>query len=633
MIAAVAVILAVVIIVPVAYLTLPPTAKNVAKAGMPLNADLIPKFVNQLTGPLPVFKPTVTTDPITGNITGYSYSVTAKQQMQRVLPAPYPETPVFAFGGDAYDPVTGASLGTVYSVPGPTFQTIRGVPVEITWINGITVPEMLPVDPTLHWANPNNISSAVIANTAFPPGYPGAQASVPLVVHLHGAEVQSSSDGNPEAWYTADGKHGPAYNTTRTTTNNSAVYSYPNQQQATTLWYHDHSLGLTRINVLSGLAGLYLISDRNDTVNASMPQGKYDMPLVISDRAFYDNGSLLLSPDGVNPTIHPYWGPEFFGNVTCVNGKAWPNMDVDQGQYRFRITDISNARFYTLSMSNGMSFKLIGSDGGYMKTAVNLTELTVAPAERAEILVDFSALAPGTKVVLMNSANAPFPGGDPVDPNNTAVVMQFTVKASAGHNAAVLPQNLNPTLTGAFPNLPSPVKTRNLTLVEIAGDGGPLASLLNGQMWDAPVSETPTLGTTEDWRIIDGTEDAHPIHIHLIQFQVVSRQTLNIERYMENWTMVNGAPPFMNATIDVNFTPYLTGSPRGPEPYEQGWKDTIQVLPGEVTVLRMRFAPVDYANSTTYPFDATSGPGYIWHCHILDHEDNEMMRPYVVRAA
>ena len=297
-------------------------------------------------------------------------------------------------------------------------------------------------------------------------------------------------------------------------------------------------------------------------------------------------------------------------------------MDVKQGQYRLRIVDGSNSRFYQLSFSNGMSFIQIGSDGGYLKTSVPETSKLISPGERIDILVDFSNVAAGQKIILQNTLEKA------AGYTTVGHVMQFTVNGQAGFAAKQLPADLNPPSPGSFPTLPSPDKTRILTLADIGGENGSNMMLLDGQEWSAPVSETPKLGSTEDWVIVNPTMDAHPIHIHLIQFQVVSRQTLNFD-YLSEWTRVNGGnPPFKNATVNVsNLSNYLIGSPSATSPSEQGWKDTVIVNSGEVVTIRARWAE---QNGNAFPFDATVGPGYVWHCHLLEHEDNEMMRPYTV---
>jgi len=596
-----------------------------------LNPLSIPKYVNQLTGPPPVWIPKEVRDVTSGDIIGQNYSIEMTESVQQILPSPLPKTPIWCYAGEAMDAVSGEPLGYVKSSPAASFEATKGIPVNVEWINNISGPEMFAVDPTIHWADPNGIGMTLAPYPSFPPGFPAAQQPVPLVPHLHGGEVQSTSDGNPLAWFTVDGKHGPAYSTASPAPANAAIDNYPNSQPATTLWYHDHALGVTRINVMSGLAGFYLLRDPNDPIATLLPSGKYEVPLAIQDRTFNSDGSFWFPSDGVNPDIHPYWSPEFFGNAIMVNGLAWPNMNVDRGQYMFRVLDGSNARFYTLSFSNGMRFTVIGTDGGYLKSPVVVNKLTIAPGERYVILADFSGLAPGTKVQLTNTAKAPFPSGRPPQGSTTGQIMQFTVTNEIGLEPATLPMVLNPTLAGSFPSLPAPSKTRILTLYEDEGPEGPLGVYLNGQMWDAPVSETPTLGSTEEWQIVDMTMDAHPIHLHLVQFQVVSRQRLDTRAYQNDWLSLNGEPPYMDTPEELSYTAYLQGKPQPASPVEQGWKDTVQMYPGEVTIVRIRWAPID--GSQAYPFDATVGPGYVWHCHILDHEDNEMMRPYVVLAS
>ncbi|WP_440951372.1 multicopper oxidase family protein [Methanosphaerula subterraneus] len=588
-----------------------------------LDPMTIPKYVNQIDGPPPEYVP----------VSGNTYEVNATEFTEQILPAGFPTTKVWGYGGLARDTVTGQFLGFVRNSPGPSFNVTRGTQITVKWINELTGNHMFAVDPTLHWANPNNMSMMpTLPWNLFPPGFTDAQRNVPLVTHVHGAEVQSTSDGHPDAWWTANGTQGMAYNTAQATESNAAVFQYPNAQQAATIWYHDHALGITRINVMSGLAGFFLLRDPSNPVDAVLPTGKYDMPIAIQDRTFNADGSLYFPTVGLNPTIHPYWQPEFFGNTIMVNGKVWPNMNVDQGTYRLRLLDGSNARFYTLSFSNKMAFTQIASDGGYLKTPATLTELTMAPGERAEILVDFSKLAPGTKVILTNTAKAPTPRGAPADPQTTGQIMQFTVTANPGPAFPTLPATLNPTLNGTFPNLPAPTTTRFLTLQEVMGAAGPTEILLDGKKWMAPVSENPTNGTTEDWVIINPTADTHPIHLHLVQFQLVSRQAFQVKKYQTDWMALNGMPPLpLTATvITPNIVQYLQGKATGPLPSELGWKDTIQMKPGEVTRIRVRFASQD---GTSYPFDPSVGPGYVWHCHIIDHEDNEMMRPYLVQPS
>ena len=642
----------------------------------------IPKFVNQLTGSPPVYQPVNIYDSITGELIRQEYTVYMEDDidgqpiLQQILPATtiaglptgFPATRIWGYAGNVYSPNPAYPDG-VYSVsaPGASFEATRGVPIQVTWVNNIDNPNMFPVDPTLHWANPTNIPMELAMEHAmmgmsptYPPGYDGtvdtmtnpegwdAQSIVPAVAHLHGGEVSSWYDGGPDSWFTNTGILGPTYYKEDQpedliASENSVLYRYPNAQPATTLWYHDHALGITRTNVMSGLAGFYLLRDPADPIAQYLPSGKYEVPLAIQDRTFNLDGSFYFDTVGINPE-HPYWTPEFFGNTVMVNGLVWPNMMVDQGLYRLRLLDGSNARFYTLSFSNGMPFTVIGSDGGYLRAPALVTKLTIAPGERYDVLVDFRGLPAGTKVTLTNTAKAPFPNGAPATGNTVGQIMQFEVTGTVAPALDPLPAILNADLSAGFPSLaPASVTNRRiLTLTEVMGPGGPLEILLDGQKWANPVSERPVYGTTEEWIIVNPTADTHPIHLHLVQFQLVSRQRFDVNGYMAEWSMLNMGistntmdsmmPPYSEEPQDVaSLAKYLKSNPKPASLAEQGWKDTVQMNPGEVTIIRVKFAPID--GDALYPFDPTEGPGYVWHCHIIDHEDNEMMRPYEVVEA
>ena len=617
----------------------------------------IPKFVNQLTGPPPVYTPTNVTD-CNGKVIRQDYCVDMDENTQQILPSmdfgtgtiETKLTSVFGYGGQAQDAVTGAPLGYVLNSPGPSFKVTKDLPSRVTWSNLITSSHPFAVDPTLHWANPNNVPMPTAPFEPFPPGYSSAQSPVPAVPHLHGGEVPPQSDGGPDAWWTNGGIQGPGFNTVSSTNSYSAVYDYPNINQESTIWYHDHALGITRLNVMSGLAGFYFVKDASSTTGAVLPTGKYDMPLAIQDRSFLTNGSFNFPSTGVQPAVHPYWIPEFFGDTIMVNGLVWPNMDVDQAAYRFRLLDGSNARFYTLSFvanpgtpsETVLPFTQIASDGGYLTAPVPLTELTFAPGERAEVLVDFSGLPAGTTVLLKNTANENFPNGAPVNPDTVGQIMQFTVGANTGPSAPTLPTPLNPTLP-TFPTLTTANKNRTLTLIEILDQvtDVPLELLVDGQQWVAPAYEVVKAGDTEDWLFFNPTADSHPIHTHLTQVQLISRQPFNDTAYLADWLALNGGTlPLTAPTQNLqNLNDYFTGPAVGPSTTEEGWKDTVMMHPGEATLVRIRFAPTEAPVTGSgaptpgvnpYPFDPTADPGYVYHCHIIDHEDNEMMRPLLV---
>jgi FtsP/CotA-like multicopper oxidase with cupredoxin domain len=592
---------------------------------IPLDPKLIPKFTNELLIP-PVYKPKKIKNPETGEIISYNYIVSISSFEQQLLPSCFPKTKVWGYEGTVKDYCSGKTINNFQSSPGATFEAVRGIPINVQWINNIKTSHPLPVDPTLHWADPNNLGMIMPDDVpSFPPGLPLAQKPVPIVTHLHGGEVHSVFDGHPDTWFTFKEKiKGPEFV--------ASLYQYPNTQPPTTLWYHDHGLGITRLNVLMGLAGFYILRDMNNPLDHPgniLPKKQYEIPLVIQDRSFNTDGSFNFSAVGDNPDIHPYWQPEFFGDVIMVNGRVWPNFNVERHQYRFRILNGSNARFYNLKFSNDMEFIQIGSDGGYLPEPVKLNSLLLAPAERADILVDFSCITSKTKIVLENTANAPFPDGDTPDPDTVGSVMCFTVIDSDCKKPKKLPKKLN-----CIPQLVPDVAERTLVLIEVEGPNGPAEVLLNGQKWSAPISELPIVGSTQIWELVNLTADTHPIHLHLVQFQLVNRQPFRTNDYNNDWLTLNGEPPFDHPTKVLSVNSYLDGPAIPPSPNETGWKDTIRANPNEVTRIIVRFAPQDVDSvkpgENLFPFNPASGPGYVWHCHILDHEDNEMMRPYKI---
>jgi spore coat protein A, manganese oxidase len=606
---------------------------------LPLDPTTIPQFVNQLTKP-PVHVPVGTQrEPKTGNNLPL-YEVHEKTIQAQLLPPGFPTTKVYAYGGRVNFSEIGQppNIQTAFTVPGPTFEAVRDQRIFVHYVNDLDGDLMFPVDPTIMGANVNNARIPTPPFQPFPPGNEQFQAPIPTVAHLHGGVTPSDSDGYPEAWFTkGELRKGPAFT--------SSTFEYFNAQLPTTLWYHDHTLGMTRLLVAAGLAGTYLIRDNNDPIAPLLPSRQFEVPLMLSDRAFNTDGSIHFTQVGDNPGIHPYWDPEYFGDTILVNGKVWPNLKVERRQYRFRIVDGSNARFYNLKLSNGMPFIQIGGDGGYLPAPVTLTEKLIAPAERVDILIDFSNVQPGTKIILQNTANAPFPGGDPVDPGTTGTVMQFEVVGSKPVRPKPLPATLItiPTLVET-PNIGNP---KLFTLNEQESDtGDPVAVLIDGQHFDADITEVPRVGTTESWYFQNLTEDAHPIHIHLVEFQLEDRQDIDKDRFKAYWESLNGSTlPLNHPTVRANvntpvFDPatgtvhdFLTGPSQPPSPSESGWKDTFVAHPGQVTRVRLRIAPQDAKEAdlvpgrNPFPFDPTAGPGYVWHCHILDHEDNDMMRP------
>ncbi|MFZ3217539.1 MAG: multicopper oxidase [Candidatus Acidiferrales bacterium] len=463
------------------------------------------------------------------------------------LKIPYFRIPMKAFDTQIHRGVQPTRMWGFSSVfPGPTFDVRSGQEILVEWVNELPPKHFLPIDHTLGGAGKN-------------------QPEVRAVVHLHGAKAPPESDGYPEDWI-VPGK--------------SALYHYPNQQDAAMLWYHDHAMGINRLNIFAGLVGSYILRDSVEDA-LHLPSGKYEIPLVICDRMFDKDGQLYypVSDDPGAP-----WIPEFFGDAYLVNGKLLPFLDVEPRQYRFRVLNASNGRFYRLLLSNKQSFHAIGTDQGLLDAPVQLKKIVIAPGERLDLLVDFSAHA-GEKIVVQ----------DDVLP-----IMQFRVAVAAAapgvQAASVLPPLLRP-----VPKLAesSAVKTRMLSLDEIDDlVQNPVRMLLNGSRWDAPVTENPLLDTTEIWTLINPTDDSHPIHLHLVRFQIRDRRRFQTFAYLTQ--------------REIKFT----GPAVPPDPAEAGWKDTVRAEPGMVTRIIVHFE--GYAGR------------YVWHCHILEHEDNEMMRPYQV---
>jgi spore coat protein A len=481
--------------------------------------------------------------------------------------------------------------------PGRTFVVQKDQPIDVRWTNdlvdgnGNPLPHLLPVDTTLHWADPA--------------GWP--ESGVPLVTHVHGGHSESASDGIPEAWFTPGfAQTGPDWK--------KQIYHYDNDQEAGTIWYHDHAMGITRLNVYAGLAGFYIIRDQTDTGQADNPLGlpayPYEALLAIQDRTFTSDGQLFYESEPEEegePT--PSVEPESFGDVLLVNGTAWPYMNVEPRKYRLRLVNGSDSRFLNMwitpgdAAGSGPVIQQIGTDDGFLYQPAAVSHLTLAPGERADVIVDFAQFA-GQTLILRNNAKAPFPKGETVDPRTTGRIMAFRVGSQAVQDDSVVPATLRPGPITA----PGPVaRTRKLILFEGTDEFGRLETHLgtaaDGALdFDDPVTETPTVGTTEVWEIYNETADTHPIHLHLVSFLVLNRQRF------QGTVGPNGE------LSDIK----LIGGARPPAPNEAGWKDTVQMRPGEVTRIVMTF---------------TRAGLYVWHCHILSHEDHEMMRPLEVISA
>lgn len=448
--------------------------------------------------------------------------------------------------------------------PGPLFDVKQGRAINVKWENKLPSKHILPIDKSIHHLD--------------------SEPEVRTVTHLHGGVTLPDSDGYPEAWYTRDFREvGPYFE--------REVYHYANNQRALTMWYHDHAMGITRLNVYAGLVGMYILRGKQEE-RLPLPKGDFEIPLILLDRSFNEDGSLsyprqpVQDPDSPilpDPSIQPF----FIGGTNLVNGKVWPYLEVEPRKYRFRILNAANTRTYELYLDSGDPFYQIGSDGGLLRKTVSLEHLTLIPAERADVIIDFSNHK-GKTVHLKNDLG---PDADPTD--ETDDVMQFIVKTTCtSEDHSKIPIHLS-----NIPSLKSNQITtiRNLKLSSIPDEYDRPVFLLNNKLWSDPVTENPTLNETEIWSFINVTDFPHPIHIHLIQFQVLNRQSFDIDLYNETNKIV------------------FTGPPMPPLSNEYGWKDTVSAPPGQFTRIIVKFSP--------------HTGRYVWHCHILEHEDYDMMRP------
>jgi spore coat protein A len=606
----------------------------------------IPKFVTPLVKP-----------PAMPNSGANQYSIAVTQFSQQILPPGLKPTTVWSYASTT-------NLAGTRNYPAFTIEATRGTPITVTWINGLKdingsfLPHLLPVDPTLHWANPPKGTNPSVNGagtrdsrptfTTTPGRYTGP---VPIVTHVHGMErVEDSSDGYAEAWFLPAASNIPEgfategtwYNFFKTKSGlnwapGTATFRYPNSQRPSTVWYHDHTLGMTRLNVYAGPAGFYLIRSGAPGDNPTVAGGGpailpgpapgvgaspfgtyYEIPIAIQDRSFNADGSLFYPDtraffDGFagpyipDSDVSPIWNPEFFGNCIVVNGRTWPFLEVEPRRYRFRLLNGCQSRFLILRPNNqSVDVWQIGAEGGFLRAPVKVSEILMAPAERADVIVDFSKVPPGANVTLFNMGpDAPFAGGGfrKADPLSTGLVMRFRVTPLVAADNTTPPAQL---VMPPLDPLPGEVATRSLALLELAaapplpdipiearlGTFNPAQGVPDGigfKKWSDPETENPAANTTELWELYNFTEDAHPIHIHEVQFEVVNRQRLD-----------------KNTGLPIQ-TPVLPG------PTENGRKDTVIAYPGEVTRVRMTFGP---------------GGQFVWHCHIVEHEDNEMMRPY-----
>ena len=464
------------------------------------------------------------------------YEIAMREFHQQILPTPLPATKVWGYG-----PAVAQNGPAVFNAPSLTIEAKYNKPVRVKWMNqlmdanGHYLPHLLAVDQTLHWANPPGGNMMRDMRGTDPTPYTGP---VPIVTHVHGAHTFEESDGYPEMWYLPNASNIPAgyatvgsiYDQFSSKFQNrygaaawepgTSVFQYPNTQRATTLWYHDHTLGMTRLNVYAGPAGFYIVRggpddmvlDSTTGMAAVLPgpapalgdpagRAYYEIPIAIQDRSFNADGSLFF-PDnraffeGLEPgqlqipfipdpscngmsDVSPIWNPEFFGNTMMVNGNTWPYLDVEQRRYRFRFLNGCNSRFLLLQFSDPrVEVWQIGAEGGFLPAPIRMNDnapdgdfdgtakLLMALAERADVIVDFTKVPVGTEVLLKNiGLDEPF-GGFPIDvpadPDTTGQVMQFRVGPARSVDLSTPPQNLVlPAITPL-----TPTSTRQVTLNE-----------------------------------------------------------------------------------------------------------------------------------------------------------------------
>ncbi len=440
------------------------------------------------------------------------------------------------------------SWGFEAGSPGPTIDVRQGSPVYVQWVNALPKKHLFTIDHSLH----------------------GAGLDVPdvrTVVHVHGLRVPPGDDGYPENWIAGG---------------SSVTNYYPNDQDAATLLYHDHAMSITRLNMYAGLFGFYLIRDEAED-SLQLPSGDYEIPIMIYDRILTVDGQLHypVSSDPDRP-----WVEDVEGNVILANGRLYPYLELEPRAYRLRLANVSNGRFLNLRLTPGTQSWQIGSDQGLLSRPVSVACITLAPGERADIVVDFST-SRGRTVILSSDEDE---------------IVQFRV-SYRGASKPFVPASRLSSVTRMHEK--EAMKTRLLALYGDEGSGENMSPSmpmrLNNLSWTDPVTETPALNSVEIWSLINLTDESHPIHLHLVRFQILDRWRFSVFDYLDDGRLL------------------FTGDPHPPDENEAGWKDTVRAEPEMVTRIIVRF-------------DGYLGR-YVWHCHVLEHEDNEMMRPYDIMPA
>lgn len=468
-------------------------------------------------------------------------------------------TPVWGFGNAA----------SGFSTPGPTFVVPAENTTRVVWYNDLAsdpnAPHFLPIDQTvLDYVH-------------------GASNNRKAVVHLHGGHISSFADGFPTQFILPT---------------QSVTYDYAPQNRSATLWYHDHAIGNTRLNVYMGLAGGFLVRDAQERAwiaNGQLPDPRYEMPLVLQDRRITGTGRLAYSRR---------YDDTFFGDVMLVNGKAWPHLDVEPRKYRFRLLNGSNTRNYTLQLgtdSDSWVFQQIGTDGGFLPAPLSLRQITLTPGERADVIVDFGQPGMSNGVVLMNRDMDQMHMDAPI----IEEVMEFRVGGAFVSDGVTLPTTL--ATIAPLNTTGAPQRYFKLEDVYDPNLGEAMWHITGPTRSDTEVSfDVPTHtvqnGSVEVWNWLNKSDMIHPMHIHLVQFQVLGRWQLGEDSK-------GNLIPLGPNRVDAN---------------ELGWKDTVRVGAQEYVRVAARFDGVaNLAPGQTEPFP--------FHCHVLEHEDHEMMRQYLLR--
>jgi FtsP/CotA-like multicopper oxidase with cupredoxin domain len=604
--------------------------------------ELQPKFIEYAPNAL---DPGFIFEPVANGKMAGKYNIHIKQAIQQTGlrkngTGKKLDTPVWGYG---YDDDRGVSW------PGRTFQVQRDAPTTVRWNNALGRRHLLPVDTSLHWCYSL-------------PGYEHysiKRNGVPIVTHLHGGHSDFQFDGNPEFFWSPDYEIvGPQWAPLGGILKD---FVYSNDQPAGNLWYHDHALGITRLNVYAGMAGFYFVRDGFDTGLPDNPLGlpafPYELAYAIQDRMFTNKGDLFYSGFPGDPfwddfitgeglsndeVPQPSALAEFFGDHMVVNGKIWPKAAVEPRNYRMRLLNGTDSRFMVVrfrAVPLGATdltdagapwpFWVIGSDQGLAAAATPTDTLVFEPGSRYDVVFNFEGLD-GYRVVMENIAgDAPFGGdfGDDLAPEDffpnrqTDRIMAFDVVKPFDVG---VPDLFDPAAIGAYDGNPNPVtRTRKVALFEGTDEYGRLQPLLgtaeptvdtagytvNGAIaWHSPTTETPGNGDTEIWEIYNATGDAHPVHLHLVNFEVLDRQEFTADVVEQPLLQHNGEQGvgFRLENIELG-----NAVQAGTEYVENAPKDMVTALPEQVTRIKATF---DRAGR------------YVWHCHILSHEDHEMMR-------